>query len=106
MTTTDDATPFALHVECYAGGRGEETPRAVHLGGQRHAVAEVIDRWDDAGVTHDRGVRRIFKVRLDTGQVLLIEQDVGTHAWNLRGYGLGVPTPPTPHDPDAGRSRG
>jgi hypothetical protein len=89
MTDPDD--PFALRVECHAGGRGDELPRVVHLGGTRHAVTEILDRWNDAGVTRDLAVRRIFKLRLDSGDVVLVEQDAGTHAWTLRGFGMSKP---------------
>ena len=32
-------------VECYAGHKGEETPRRFFFGEHRIEVAEVIDRW-------------------------------------------------------------
>ena len=34
-----------IHVECYAGHRGEQTPRALILGDRRIDVAEVVDAW-------------------------------------------------------------
>ena len=34
-----------IRVECYAGHRGEETPRALILGDRRIDVAEVVDAW-------------------------------------------------------------
>ena len=34
-----------LGVECYAGHRGEQTPRTLILGRRRIAVAEVLDAW-------------------------------------------------------------
>ncbi len=46
-----------VHVDCYAGHRGEETPRRFELGGRRVEVLEVVDRW--YGPDH-----RYFKVRL------------------------------------------
>jgi hypothetical protein len=71
-------------VECHAGARADETPRAVTIAGRRHEVLEVQDRWHDAGRTRDLAVRRIFKVRLDTGETVFLEQDEGTGAWTLR----------------------
>jgi hypothetical protein len=32
-------------VECYAGHRGEQTPRTLILGDRRIDVAEVLDAW-------------------------------------------------------------
>ena len=34
-----------IRVECYAGYRGEEEPRAFKLGERRFAVLEILDRW-------------------------------------------------------------
>ena len=36
---------LAVTVECYAGYRGEETPRRFALAGTTIEVAEVVDRW-------------------------------------------------------------
>ena len=38
-------TQLAVRVECHAGYRGGETPRALRLGERRIAVVEVLDRW-------------------------------------------------------------
>jgi len=35
-----------VKVDCYAGYRGEETPRRFEIGGRRVRVVEVIDRWE------------------------------------------------------------
>ena len=37
--------PLILKVECYAGYRGEETPRRIWLGEKKIEVVRVIDRW-------------------------------------------------------------
>ncbi len=55
--------PMDVHVDCYAGHRGEETPRRFELGGRRVEVLEVLDRW--YGPAH-----RYFKVRGDDGDRL------------------------------------
>lgn len=36
---------LAVGVECYAGHRGEQTPRTLIPGDRRIAVAEVVDAW-------------------------------------------------------------
>lgn len=48
--------PLPVNVECYAGYRGEETPRRVGLAGAKIEIAEVVDRW----LAPDH---RYFKVR-------------------------------------------
>lgn len=73
-----------LTVESRAQSRADEEPRAVHLDGVRWRVDAILDRWHDAGLTRDRAVRDIFKVRLDSGRILFLERDRGTGAWALR----------------------
>jgi len=68
-----------LRVECYAGYKGEETPRAFHLGDRRIAVAEVLDRW----LAPDH---RYFKVRGDDGGLYILRHDVEKDRWELTLY--------------------
>jgi hypothetical protein len=56
---------FAVRVECYAGGKYPEEPRAVELGGRRLAVAEVIARWGEND-------RLGWRVRLEDGRTVLL----------------------------------
>lgn len=65
-----------LRVECYAGYRGEETPRRFHIGDRTVAVAEVIDRW----LAPDH---RYFKLLGDDGDTYIIRHDVPTGRWEL-----------------------
>jgi hypothetical protein len=66
-----------LKVECYAGYRGEQEPRAVTLGEARFAVVDIIDRW--AGPDH-----RYFKVQADDGRTLVLRHDTTSDNWELR----------------------
>jgi len=65
-----------LKVECYAGYRGEETPRRLELGERRVEVVEVIDRW--YGPDH-----RYFKLRGDDGAIYLLRHDELADRWEL-----------------------
>ena len=58
-------------VRCYAGGRGDETPRAVLLGGRE--VGVWVERsWIEEPVGASSTVRRrMFQVRLDIVSLLL-----------------------------------
>ncbi len=69
-------------VECYAGYRGEETPRRIDLHGRAVAVVEVIDRW--LGPDH-----RYFKLRGEDGAVYLVRHDEATDRWELRAFERG-----------------
>jgi hypothetical protein len=64
-----------VEVRCYAGGRGEETPRAVLLGG-REVTVRVERSWSEEPVGSggtDR--RRMFQVRLEDGRRCRLAQE-------------------------------
>ncbi len=68
-----------LRVECYAGYRGEETPRRFYLGQRCIEVAAVIDRW--LAIDH-----RYFKVRGDDGDLYLLRHGTAMGEWQLILY--------------------
>ena len=74
-----------VRVECYAGYRGEETPRRLFLGERSVRVTEVVDRW--LGQDH-----RYFKVLGDDGATYLLRHGAEEDRWELvqftRGGGL------------------
>ncbi len=65
---------LAVAVECYAGYRGEETPRRFTLEGQLVEVEAVVDRWR----TPDH---RGFRVRTAGGEIGTLRQDVRSGVW-------------------------
>lgn len=67
---------FPVRVECYAGYRGEETPRRFFIGTRRIEAVEVIDRW----LAPDH---RYFKIRGDDGDVYILSHDTETGGWEL-----------------------
>ena len=66
----------ALRVECYAGYRGEETPRRFYLDERCVEIKLVIDRW----LAPDH---RYFKVEGDDGRRYLLRHDAETQRWEL-----------------------
>ena len=70
---------MTIRVECYAGHRGEETPRRFHLGTGQIEIDEVIDRW--LSPEH-----RYFKVRTETGAVYILRHDTETNLWDITMY--------------------
>ena len=68
-----------IGVECHAGHRGEETPRAFQFGGRRIAVAEVLDAW----LAPDH---RYFKVLGADGATYILRHDTGRAEWELLMY--------------------
>jgi hypothetical protein len=72
-----------IAVECYAGYRGEQTPRAIVLDDRRVAVAEILDQWLAAD-------HRYFKLRADDGHVYIVRQEVESGTWTLTMFQRGT----------------
>ena len=68
-----------IKVECYAGYRGEETPRAIGFESGKIEVKKVLDRWLDPDY-------RYFKVLGDDQGIYIIRNDVNTGVWGLTFY--------------------
>lgn len=71
--------PLSLQVECYAGYRGEETPRRFTLGTRRIEVLEVVDQW----LAPDH---RYFKLKGDDEGIYILRHDVASDRWELTLY--------------------
>ncbi len=67
---------LAIRVECYAGHRGEESPRRFRIGRRQIEVREIIDRW----LAPDH---RYFKVRGDDGAIYVLRHAVAEDVWEL-----------------------
>jgi hypothetical protein len=65
-----------IQVECYAGYRGEEEPRAFTMGERRCTVVDILDRW----IAPDH---RYFKVQADDGRTLILRHDIASGEWEL-----------------------
>ena len=73
---------LAIGVECYAGHRGEQTPRTLILGDQRIVVAEVVDAW----LAPDY---RYFKLTGTDGHTYLVRHDGRSDTWELTMFRAG-----------------
>ncbi len=65
-----------IRVDCYAGYRGEETPRRLTMGRRHVNVVTVKDRW----LAPDH---RYFKIIGDDGGLYIIRHDPHQDAWQL-----------------------
>ncbi|AOY58717.1 hypothetical protein [Desulfococcus multivorans] len=74
MPNTDHLKRIEVH--CYAGYRGEETPRWFRIGDHAVAVREIQDRW--MGPDH-----RYFKVTGDDDALYILRHDVCGGFWEL-----------------------
>ena len=67
---------LSVGVECYAGHRGEQTPRTLILGEHRISVAKVLDAW----LAPDS---RCFKLKGADGDRYLVRHDERSDTWEL-----------------------
>ena len=68
-----------IKVECYAGYRGEETPRIIWFGSRKIEVKKLLDCWLDPD-------HRYFKIRGDDDGIYIIRHDTNTWVWELTFY--------------------
>ena len=73
---------LTIHVECYAGHRGEETPRVLVLRERRVRVSEVLDAW----LAPDH---RYFKLKGADGDTYLVRHDERSNTWELTMFRAG-----------------
>ena len=73
---------MTIRVECYAGYRGEQEPRAFTIGERRLEVRDVQDRWAGPGY-------RYFRVEASDGDVYVLRHDEMARAWTLGAYRRG-----------------
>lgn len=68
-----------IEVECYAGYRGEETPRRFSLNESVTEVTDVLDAW----LAPDH---RYFKVLGRDGGCYILRHDIASDRWELTMY--------------------
>ncbi|WP_319525346.1 hypothetical protein [uncultured Desulfosarcina sp.] len=68
-----------IRVDCYAGYRGEETPRSLTMGTCRIGVVTVQDRWLSPA-------HRYFKLIGDDDALYIIRHDTRRDVWELTFY--------------------
>ena len=65
-----------IRVECYAGYKGEETPRRFWLGDRKIEVLEVMDRWISPE-------HRYFKISGNDNAIYILRHDNQSCQWEL-----------------------
>ncbi len=70
---------MAIRVDCYAGYRGEEEPRAFWLGERRLEVVELEDRWYGPDY-------RYFRCLADDGDRYVLRHDDASGEWDLAAF--------------------
>jgi hypothetical protein len=68
-----------VHVECYAGYKGDERPVKLQIGDEMVDVTEVEDRWYSPGATY-------FRVRLLNGERYVVRREDAQDVWTLEAF--------------------
>jgi hypothetical protein len=70
-----------VRVECYAGGRADETPRRISFDGREHVVARLLAESVEESLAANQQTRR-YKVLTEEGLVLEVLRS-SDGAWRL-----------------------
>jgi hypothetical protein len=68
-----------VHVECYAGYKGDERPVRLQIDDEMLEVAELEDRWYSPGATY-------FRVRLLNGERYVVRREDAQDIWTLEAF--------------------
>ena len=68
-----------VHVECYAGYKGDERPVRMQIGDEMLEVAELEDRWYSPGATY-------FRVQLANGERYVVRREDAQDVWTLKAF--------------------
>ena len=68
-----------IKVTCYAGYRGEETPRIIRFQSRKIEVKKVLDRWLNPDY-------RYFKLLGNDDGIYIVRHDIDTGDWGLTFY--------------------
>ena len=82
-------TVIRVRVECYAGHRGEETPRCFYFDERAIPVSEVMDQW----LAPDH---RYFKIKGSDGATYILRHDTAADVWELVMFERGMREQPAP----------
>ena len=72
-----------VQVECYAGYKGDETPRAFFRGGRKIGVAKILDRWYEGGVSRRSVPQDYYRVLTAEGDVAILRYNHVFQRWSL-----------------------
>jgi hypothetical protein len=73
----------AILVECYAGYKGDESPRRFSMQGKEYAVHEVIARWYERGGDPQDSQREFFRVLDTEKREYVLRHTVTSDTWEL-----------------------
>ena len=72
-------TEKIVHVECYAGYKGDERPVKLQIGDEMLEIADVEDRWYSPGATY-------FRVLMQNGERYVLRREDAQDVWTLEAF--------------------
>ncbi len=78
-----ETVPELIEVECYAGYKANETPRAFIHRGKRYNILEVVDRWYEGGTGSKAPQLDYYKVKADDEKQYIIRYNHLFDNWIL-----------------------
>jgi len=81
---SSDPIPAIARVECRSESRGEDTPVAVIIGGERFEIVDVLDTALITSVEAGEPVRHRLWVELEDGQRCELTRRTPDGAWMVR----------------------
>ena len=73
----------AIQVECYAGYKANETPRAFIYKERRYNIVEIIDRWYEGGRKQGMPQLNYYKVKTEDNRQYIIRYNHLFNTWAL-----------------------
>jgi hypothetical protein len=83
LPETPSMTLTPISVECYAGGKADETPRRLVWEGHVVELIEVLDRWFQVESLPEWPRADYFKALGQDGHQYLLKHDLESDAWFL-----------------------
>jgi hypothetical protein len=68
-----------VHVECYAGYKGDQRPLKPQIGNDMVEVVDVEDRWYSPGAT-------FFRVLLANGERCVVRREDAQDVWTVEAF--------------------
>jgi hypothetical protein len=78
---------FSVAVSCYAGYKGEQTPRSFVLEGNEHRVNNVLECWYERSVNDFSSQYVNWRVTAGDNHEYILRYDQKRDRWNVRLVG-------------------
>ncbi len=71
-------------VECYCGGKGDQTPKLFLYENGQVKISEILDRWYEGGINPNKPVYNYFKIKSNSGDLYLLRFNTNRQVWSVK----------------------